>query len=128
MATTLLLETYLKQRRLPTCVRNYRQVAEEAAQANLGSDRSLWALAEQEVAQREQNRQAQVLRAARFPVLKELATCDCSCLSSIPKPQVLDLARGDYLRNAEPLLMIGNPGLGKTQLATGLALAACRQG
>jgi DNA replication protein DnaC len=128
METTLLLETYLKQLRLPTFARHYRQVAEEAAQANLGYDHYLLALAEQEVAQREQNRQAQLIRAARFPVLKDLAAFDFSCLSSIHKPQVLDLARGDYLRKAEPILMIGNPGLGKTHLATGLALAACRQG
>jgi DNA replication protein DnaC len=128
METTLLLETYLKQLRLPTFARHYRQVAEEAAQANLGYDHYLLALAEQEVAQREQNRQAQLIRAARFPVLKDLAAFDFSCLSSIHTPQILDLARGDYLRKAEPILMIGNPGLGKTHLATGLALAACRQG
>ena len=29
---------------------------------------------------------------------------------------------------AEPILLIGNPGLGKSHVATGLALAACRQG
>jgi DNA replication protein DnaC len=41
---------------------------------------------------------------------------------------VLDLARGGYIQKAEPILMVGNPGLGKTHVATGLALAACRQG
>jgi len=103
-------------------------VAEEAAQANLGYDRFLWALAAQEVAQREQNRQAQLIRAARFPALKEWADVDCSCLPQRSKPQVLELARGEYIRQAEPLLSMGNPGLGKTHLATALALAACRQG
>jgi DNA replication protein DnaC len=128
MDTSLLLETYLKQLRLPTFLRNYRKVAEEAAHANLGYDRFLLALAEQEVAQREQNRQAQLSRAARFPALKELADFDFACLPQLPKPQVLELARGEYLQKAEPILMLGNPGLGKTHLATGLALAACRQG
>jgi DNA replication protein DnaC len=33
-----------------------------------------------------------------------------------------------HLARAEPILMIGNPGLGKTHVATGLALTACRQG
>ena len=41
---------------------------------------------------------------------------------------MLDLARGEYLEKAESILMIGNPGLGKSHIATGLALAACRQG
>ena len=35
---------------------------------------------------------------------------------------------GGYITNAEPILLVGNPGLGKTHVATGLALAACRQG
>jgi DNA replication protein DnaC len=38
------------------------------------------------------------------------------------------LAQGGYISKAEPILLIGNPGLGKTHIATGLALAACRQG
>ena len=32
-----------------------------------------------------------------------------------------------YLENAESVLMVGNPGLGKTHLAIGLGLVACRQ-
>jgi IstB-like ATP binding protein len=86
------------------------------------------ALSEPEVAQREQHRQAQLIRAARFPVLKDLAAFDFSSLSTIHNPPVLDLARGDALRNAELLLMLGNPDRGHPPLATGLALAACRQG
>lgn len=128
METPMLLESYLKQLRLPTFLRNYRQVAQEAAQAGLDYDRFLLALAEQEVAHREKNRQTQFIRSARFPVLKELAGFDFSCLPGLNKQQVLDLARGSYIQKAEPILLLGNPGLGKTHVATGLALAACRQG
>ena len=123
-----LLESYLKQLRLPTFVQNYRQVAEEAAQSNRGYDAFLLALAEQEVAQREVNRQRQCIQAARFPLLKELADFDFSCVPGLNKHQVLDLARGTYLAKAEPIILVGNPGLGKTHIALGLAVAACRQG
>jgi DNA replication protein DnaC len=128
MTETLLLDTYLKQLRLPAFVQHHRKVAEEAAHANLGYDRFLLALAEQEVQQREARAQAQRIKAARFPVLKELAEFDFSALPSLNKAQVLELARGEYLARAEPILLVGNPGLGKTHIATGLALAACRQG
>ena len=128
METNMLLDTYLKELRLPTFLRHYRKFAEEAAQANHSYDRFLLALAEQEIAQRERNRIERRIKAARFPVLKELADFDFSCISGPNKQRVLELARGSYIHKAEPILMVGNPGLGKTHVATGLALAACRQG
>jgi DNA replication protein DnaC len=128
MESTMLLDTYLKQLRLPTFLQNYRKFAEDAAQDNLGYDRFLLALAEQEIAQREQNRRVRRIKAARFPVLKELADFDFSALPGLNKQKVLDLARGEYIQKADSLLMVGNPGLGKTHVAIGLGLAACRQG
>lgn len=128
MEPNLLLENDLKGLHLPAFLRNYRKFAEDAAQANLGYDRYLLSLAEQEVTQRQKNRQARLVKAARFPVLKELADFDFTCVPSLSKQQVLDLAQGGYIRKAEPILMVGNPGLGKTHLATALAVAGCRQG
>jgi len=124
----MLLDTYLKELRLPTFLRHYRKFAEEAAQANHSYDRFLLALAEQEIAQRERNRIERRIKAARFPVLKELADFDFSCISGPNKQRVLELARGSYILKAEPILMVGNPGLGKTHVAIALALTACRQG
>ena len=128
METVLLLETYLKQLRLPTFLQNCAKFAEDAAQNNLSYDRYLLALAEQEVAQRDENRRQRRIKAARFPVLKELADYDFSCVPSLNKQRVLELARGGYLTKSESIIMVGNPGLGKTHVATGIALAACRQG
>jgi DNA replication protein DnaC len=128
METTMLLETYLKRLRLPTFLRNYAKFAEDAAHKSLGYDRFLLALAEQEVLQRAENQRQRRIRDARFPVHKELASFDFSCVASLSKQRVLDLARGTYIERAEPIILVGNPGLGKTHVATGLALAACRQG
>ena len=126
--TTMLLETYLRQLKLPTFVHNYPKFAEDAAQANQPYDHYLFALAEYEVAQRERNQQTQRIKLAHFPVLKDLSTFDFSCLPNLNKQLVLDLARGEYLQKAEPIILVGHPGLGKTHLATALALTACRQG
>lgn len=128
MEANMLLDTYLKALRLPTFLQNYGKFAEEAARTDHSFDRFLLALAEQEVAQRERNRIARRTRQARFPILKELADFDFSCLSSPNKQRVMELAQGSYIHKAEPILMVGNPGLGKTHVATGMALAACRQG
>lgn len=123
-----LLETYLRQLRLPTFAKNYLAFAADAAQGNLDYTRFLLALAEQEVTKRTENRQQLRVKAARFPVLKEFADFDFSALPTLNKALVLDLSRGEYIRKRESIVLIGNPGLGKTHLAISLALSACRQG
>ena len=127
METNLLLESHLKSLRLATFRQHYRQVAQDAARDNLNYDQYLLALAEQEVAQRLLNAQRQRIKTARFPVIKELADFDFSAIPHLNKQRVLDLARGEYIHKAEPILMVGRPGTGKTHISTGLALAACRQ-
>lgn len=123
-----LLDSYLRQLRLPTFLKLYPQFATDAARNNQDTVRFLLALAEQEVNQRQLNVLQQRLKAARFPLLKELADFNFSCLPTLNKAQVLDLARGEYIQQKHSLILIGNPGLGKTHLAIGLAAAACRQG
>ena len=49
------------------------------------------------------------------------------CCRNSTASKVLELAQGHYLDQAETVLLVGNPGLGKTHVATGLGLAACRQ-
>ena len=55
METNALLETYLRQLRLPTFLKNYPHFAKDAASNNQDFVRFLLALAEQEVNQRETN-------------------------------------------------------------------------
>jgi DNA replication protein DnaC len=47
--------------------------------------------------------------------------------SSVSVAQLRTLAEGDYVAKAEPVLLVGEAGTGKTHLATGLCVAACRQ-
>jgi len=112
-----LLENYLKQLHLSTFIHNYQTYASDAARTDLPYERYLLALCiERAIAQ------------ARFPVMKELATFDFSAVQNIAKQHVLELAQGGYMGSAETIILIGGPGLGKTHIATGLALAACKQG
>ena len=124
MEANLLLESHLKSLRLATFRQQYRQVAEDAAHNQLSYEHYLLALAEQEVAQRQLNVQRQRIKTARFPVLKELADFDFSAIPQLNKQRVLDLARGEYIHKAEPIIMVGQPGTGKSHVSIGLALAA----
>jgi DNA replication protein DnaC len=90
-----LLESYLRQLRLPTFLYNYRQFAADATRNNLDYTHFLLVLVEQEVNQREGNMIQRRVKVARFPVLKELADFDFSALPKLNKAKILDLARGE---------------------------------
>jgi DNA replication protein DnaC len=128
MDTNLLLKTYLKRLRLPAMARELEKIAAEAASANLVYERFLLLLAEHEVLAREQNTLRQRLRVAGFPVLKTLDSYDFSSMPSLPKAEVLRAAQGEYIAQTRNIVLAGNPGTGKTHLAIGLGIAACRQG
>jgi len=128
MEQSVALETYLKQLRLPMFVQQYQPLAQEATREHLSYERYLLALAQAEIAKREVQRINRLIAAARFPVRKELADFDFSLVESLHQTQVVELAEGGYIAGAESVILVGNPGLGKSHVATGLALAACRQG
>lgn len=122
-----LLEGYLKQLRLSSIRRNYARLAHDAVQSNQSYEQFLLALVREEVQQRDINSQKQRIRLARFPRLKELSDFDFSLVPSLNKQRIWELSRGEYLAKAEPIILLGSPGLGKTHIASGLALCACRQ-
>ena len=59
--------------------------------------------------------------------MKTLDEIDFAQSPHIPASRIRALAEGGYLEHAEPVLLAAEPGTGKTHLATGLAIAACRQ-
>jgi DNA replication protein DnaC len=128
MTQEYVLESYLKQLRLPGMLQTYQSLASEAARANLTYEQFLLGLLREEIKRRETSRIQRATQAARFPVLKDLAEFDWSCVPSLPKARILELAQGSYIDAHEPIILLGNPGLGKSHVASGLALAACRQG
>jgi len=127
-SSIMLLDSYLKQLRLPMFLHNWRSFAEDAAGSNLSYERFLLALAEQEVSQREQNRRERRIKADRFPVMKELADFHFSAIPELNKAKVLQLAECGFIPRAESVIMLGTPGTGKTHVAISLGLQACREG
>ncbi len=101
---------------VPTFLRNYPTYATDAARSNLDHTRFLLALAEQEVNQREHNMIQRRIKAAHFPVFKELADFDFSAIPSLNKAQILDLARGEYLQKREVNYFHRQPRFGKNSL------------
>lgn len=126
--TAMLLESYLKALKLPAVAGAYPALQREAADKNLGYAEFLTALLEQEVVQREQNQLARRLKAAQFPWQKTLDEFEFSAVPALNKNKILSLTDGRFIRERENVVLIGNPGVGKTHLAVGIGRAACQAG
>jgi DNA replication protein DnaC len=124
----LLLEHHLKALKLPTLLRDYASVAAVCSQQRSSYPQYLLRLVERELIDRERRATERRIKEAQFPVTKTIESFDFKAMPSINEPLVRELLRGEYIAKKENLLLVGNPGTGKTHLATALGFAACSQG
>lgn len=94
---TLLLKHHLKTLRLPTMLSEFAKLSREAADADESYEQYLLRLCELEVAQRSANAVQARIKAADFPVLKDLDTYDFAAMPSLGKQKVLELSRGEWI-------------------------------
>lgn len=121
------VEEYCRTLRLPTVAATSAALAAEAVKTNQSYLSFLAALLAGEVDERERGTVERRIKEARLPRLKTLEEFDFAATPLVPATRVRELAEGSYLQRAEPVIFIGDSGTGKTHLATGLCIAACRQ-
>jgi len=121
-----LIKLHAKQLKLPT-VSRYEEVLRQAEEQGWGYEQFLCELMSREVEQRQLNQQVRRMRAARFPLKKSLDDFDFKNLPHVEEAVVWQLATGEFIDRHENIIMIGNPGTGKTHLAIGLGIRLCKQ-
>ena len=121
------VEALATELRLPTVRRMYRRVADDVAHQGGDYVAFLATVLREEVEQRRVSRVERRVKEARFPQPKLLTDLDFSAEPMPPKPQVMDLAQGRYIHEGRNVICLGNPGTGKTHVALGLGIEACRQ-
>ena len=121
------IRQYAKQLQLRTIGGQFAEVAEQAVRQKQSHLSYLEALLGAEVEERDRNAVARRIKEAHFPKVKTLEEFAFSDVPQIPAALVRNLAEGGYLSRSEPVIFLGEAGTGKTHLATGLAVEACRQ-
>jgi hypothetical protein len=117
--SVVLLRHHLKALRLPTVGAECEKVAAQAAADNVDHLTYLLQLLELELLDREKRSAERRLKAARFPTIKTLDAFDFSARPSVNKVLVAELARCEYIDKRENVLMVGNPGTGKSHCEAG---------
>jgi DNA replication protein DnaC len=121
------IRQYCKSVRMPVIGANFVALAEQAVREKRSHTGYLEALLAMEVEERDQHAIGNRLRGAYLPRIKTLEEFDFAKAPQINAAKVRMLAEGTYIDRAEPVVLIGDCGTGKTHLATGLCVAACRQ-
>lgn len=121
------IRLYARQLKIPTFA-NYRDVLRQSKTSADFSD-LLLDLMMAETASRQENQTRRRLKAAGFPLQKTLDEFDMSQLNPSVSPVFLqELASCKYIEQRQNIVMIGNPGRGKTHIAIALGIKACLQG
>ena len=118
---------YCQTLRMPTVRAQFATMAEEAVREQQSHLEYLEALLQAEIEERTQRQIAQRLRDAHLPRLKTLEQFDCSPCPQVSPTELRGLVDGGFIDRAEPVILIGECGTGKTHLATALCVAACHQ-
>ncbi len=103
-------------------------VAEEARENDQSHLAFLDRLLQEEVTAKEERRVRTSLKIAGLPFEKTIEEYDFSFHGSLDKRAVMSLFDLEFIEKHENVLFLGPPGVGKTHLATALAIKACYSG
>lgn len=121
------IKQHCKTLRMPTVASQFSTLAEQAVREKQTHTGYLEALLNAETEERERNTIDRRIKEAHLPRVKTLEEFDYTQAPLVTAAKMRELAEGGYIERAEPVLLIGDCGTGKTHLLTGLCVAACRQ-
>jgi DNA replication protein DnaC len=126
-AASLAIDDACRVLHLPTVRAQHTALAEAATRERLSHRAFLAEVLAAELEDRDARRRERRIAEARFPRLKGLADFDLS-VTSIAPATLAALETLAWVTAGEPVVLLGDPGTGKSHLLIGLGMAACAEG
>ncbi|WP_256327287.1 IS21-like element helper ATPase IstB [Segatella bryantii] len=121
------MDNYAKELKLPVMRFELDAMVELATRQEWSYYRLIRELLEKEHENRTEKRKKQKIRRANFPELKYLEELDVKKLPKDAQVALNELETLEFIREGRNVVLYGNPGTGKTHLATALAIRACEE-
>lgn len=122
------LEEMLKKLKLLDIRENYQDIVEEAIDAKLGYKDFLIKLVSMEVEGRKNRLGNRLIMQAGFDSIKTLEDIEYDFNKSINYQKIKELGTLEFIEKGENIIIIGPPGVGKSMIATGIGVNACKAG
>lgn len=120
------IELYAKQLRTPM-FNKYPDIVRQLDK-NQGYEDFLIELMKLELDSRQESTRKRRIKQAGFPYIKTMDELDYSRFEHLDESFLKELASCDFVDRKQNVVMIGNPGTGKTHLSIALGVKACMQG
>jgi DNA replication protein DnaC len=127
IVTSEIIRAQARQLKMPGLTRSFESLARKAKEERAGHDEYLSTVLGAEIQSRTEAAMNNRLRAARFPELKTLDKFDFSKSEGVDAKEIASLAKGEWIVPGRNVIFAGPIGTGKTHLAIGLGIEACRQ-
>lgn len=119
---------YANKLHLPYIKNNYAEAINESMNKQLSYEAFLEYVLKGEIELRNQNGINTRIKRAKFPYLKYFEDLKYEAFSLDVSNKIRELQSLNFLEHGQNVILVGNPGVGKTHIAISLGVKACMQG